>query len=88
MKSLPDQLACAKRELALRKNVYPRWVQERRKDWTADKMRHEIECMEAIVGTLEKAVGLDEAVQELRLDYPEGKKPATGWDKVREALGQ
>lgn len=49
--TIADQLASAKRELAMRRRFYPRWVQ-------ADKMSsttasHEIACMEAIIATLE-----------------------------------
>lgn len=87
MKSLTDQLACARREFALRKNVYWRWVQEGRKGWTADKARHEIECMEAIVATLEKAV----EGEQFMLEFPKGKPPElgpTGWDKVKAAIEQ
>ena len=52
--SLPEQLDAAKRELALRRRTYPRWV-------SAGKMKqakadHEIAAMAAIVGTLERAV--------------------------------
>lgn len=42
-----DQLACAKRELAMRKNAYPRWVEQ--KKMSAGKAAHEIAAMEAIV---------------------------------------
>lgn len=85
MKPLTDQLACAKRELALRRNVYPRWVQERRKGWTPDKAKHEIDCMEAIVQTLAKAV----EGEQFMLQFPKGKPPelgSTGWDKVKAAI--
>ena len=51
MKTLKDQLASAKREVIFRKRVYPRLIE--RKRMTADQCRHEIECMEAIVETLE-----------------------------------
>jgi hypothetical protein len=54
MKTITEQIASAKRELALRRNVYPGWVaKERMKQETAD---HEIACMEAIVATLEAVV--------------------------------
>lgn len=48
--SLEDLLACAKRELALRKNVYPKWVKAGR--YTADQARREVAMMEAIVEML------------------------------------
>lgn len=49
--SITDQLASARRELKLRRRVYPQWVATGRlRQDTAD---HEIACMEAIVATLE-----------------------------------
>jgi hypothetical protein len=42
-----DKLACAKRELAMRNNVYPRWIEQ--KKMSAGKAAHEIACMEAII---------------------------------------
>lgn len=41
-----DKLACAKREVAMRKKVYPRWVQSGK--MTAEKAKREIAIMEAI----------------------------------------
>lgn len=73
MKPLPDQLTAARRELALRQRCYPKWLADGRAGWTADKVRHEIECMESIVATLERCVELDKLGQEFRLDWPEGK---------------
>jgi hypothetical protein len=51
MKTLSEMIACAKREAAIRKRVYPKWVESRR--MTADQCRHEIETMLAIVVELE-----------------------------------
>ena len=49
--TLDAQIKCAKRELAMRRNFYPKWVQSgRMKPEEAD---HEINCMAAIVRTLE-----------------------------------
>lgn len=45
-------LACARRELALRRNVYPRWVGAKR--MTQFKADDEIAAMDAIVRFLEK----------------------------------
>lgn len=42
-----DKLAAAKRELHMRKTVYPRWVEQGR--ISAGKAVHETACMEAIV---------------------------------------
>ncbi len=56
---LADQIACARRELALRRSVYPKWVRAgRMKQEEADR---EIVRMEAIVATLSAMA--EEAVQ-------------------------
>jgi hypothetical protein len=51
MKTLPEMIACAKRELAIRKRVYPKWAESGK--MTFDQCRHEIATMEAIVAELE-----------------------------------
>jgi len=48
---LEVQVACAKRELALRRNVYPRMVAGKRMN--VFKAEEEIAAMQAIVQTLE-----------------------------------
>lgn len=48
---IDEQIACAKRELALRQRVYPAFVD--RKKITADKASYEIEAMKAVLKTLE-----------------------------------
>lgn len=55
--SIDDQIASAKRELAMRQRVYPSFVD--RKKITPDKAAHEIEAMRAIIKTLEtiRAIG-------------------------------
>lgn len=55
--TIDEQIACAKRELAMRQRVYPSFVD--RKKMTPDKAGHEIEAMRAIIKTLEtiKAIG-------------------------------
>jgi hypothetical protein len=42
-----DKLACAERELKMRKHVYPRWIEAGK--ISAGKAAHEIAAMEAIV---------------------------------------
>lgn len=54
-----DKLACVKRELAMRKNVYPRFVEQNR--MSAGKAAHELAAMEAIVADYEAAL-MEEAV--------------------------
>ena len=53
--SLSDQVACAKRELALRRRVYPQWVGAKRMNQF--KAESEIQAMMAIVRTLEDIQG-------------------------------
>lgn len=52
MKSLREQIACVKREIAIRERVYPKWIESKR--ITADQCRNEIECMKAVLDTLQK----------------------------------
>lgn len=51
MKSLAEQIKCVKRELAMRERVYPLWVA--RDKMKLDKAEFEIECMRAVLATLE-----------------------------------
>jgi len=48
--SIEEQIACVERELALRRRVYPRWVEQGR--MAEAKAAHEIGCMEAALDTL------------------------------------
>jgi hypothetical protein len=48
--TIAEQIACVRRELALRKNFYPKWVQSGR--MKAEAADHEIACMQAIHDTL------------------------------------
>ena len=50
MVTLTDQIKSAERELAIRKRVYPKWVDSRK--MTSDQCRHEIDCQEATVALL------------------------------------
>lgn len=70
MKTLTEQLACVRRELALRKNVYPGWVRNGR--MTRDKAHHEIECMASVVETIEKMKNLEEVSNEIKADIARG----------------
>lgn len=49
--SLENQIACVKREVAMRERVYPAWV--RAGKMTEDKARHELAAMRATLITLE-----------------------------------
>lgn len=48
--SIEQQIACLKREIAMRKNVYPKWVQSKR--MTKEEADTEIERMTAALHTL------------------------------------
>lgn len=63
MKTLPEQVECLERALAMRRREYPRHVQEGR--MTQAKADHEIECMEAALFTVEKARVLKEIGDEM-----------------------
>lgn len=64
MKTLSEQLAAAQREEALRRNVYPKWISSGR--LTQAKADHEIDCMAAIVATLQKMKDLEEVSEEIK----------------------
>jgi hypothetical protein len=60
MSSLADQVACVKREIALRVNTYPKWVRDgRMKQEIADR---EIAKMRDVLQTLFDAEALAKAV--------------------------
>ena len=42
-----EKLACAERELKMRKKVYPRWVEEGK--MSEGKATHELACIEALI---------------------------------------
>jgi hypothetical protein len=46
-----DQIACVKREIAMRERVYPRWVES--KKMSQQKADKEIETMRTVLITLE-----------------------------------
>lgn len=50
--TLDQMIACAVRELAMRRRAYPRWVGQQR--LTQEKADHEIACMEAIARHLQR----------------------------------
>jgi hypothetical protein len=47
----------------MRKRAYPKWVNDGR--MTREQSQHEIECMEAICGTVEKVLLLQEVSEEM-----------------------
>lgn len=58
--SLQDQLKCVKREAAMRRNVYPKWVASGK--WTQEQANREIAAMDAVVETIQRRLSL--AVEE------------------------
>lgn len=52
---------CAKREAAMRRRVYQRWVDEGRHGWTQDRADKEIATMEAIAADYEAQVQAEAA---------------------------
>lgn len=69
-----DKLACAKRELAMRKNVYPRWIGQNK--MSAGKAAHEIACMEAIVRDYERLTEQErEIIAEVNAEIAAERKP-------------
>lgn len=48
--TIEAQITCIRRELAMRKNVYPKWVASGR--MKAEAADHEINCMQAVHDTL------------------------------------
>lgn len=61
--TLTDQLAAARRELGMRRRVYPRQVASGR--MTQAAADHEIACMQAIVDTLAGLIGPEPKQSEL-----------------------
>jgi hypothetical protein len=47
--SLADQIACVRREIAMRERVYPKWVSAGR--MKAEAAKRELDAMRAILGT-------------------------------------
>lgn len=64
MKTLAEQLDCLQRELEKRKRIYPGLVDSNRLD--AKRAKHEIDCMQASVRTLQKMVWLDDVSREMK----------------------
>ena len=52
--TLTAQIACIERELRMRRNVYPRWIENRR--LTQARADAEIATMEAVLATLQGLV--------------------------------
>jgi hypothetical protein len=64
MKTIPEQLTSAKRELAYRRNLYPKWLAAGK--ITQAVAAHEIECFVAIICNLEKLKMLHDISNEMK----------------------
>ena len=64
MKTLTEQVACLKCELAMRQRVYPQWIQKQK--MSAEKAEHEIACIEACLATVDKVRMLEEVSEEMK----------------------
>lgn len=82
MKTLLDQIASARRELALRRAVYSKRVSLG--SMKPSVAKHEIECMTDIVATLERCEMLRQAGEEMaaqwRAEQSEATAPKLGDD--------
>lgn len=52
--TLEQQIECVERELAMRRRVYPRWVNAAKPKMTPAKMELELARMEAVLATLKR----------------------------------
>lgn len=52
--TITQQIACVKREIAMRKNIYPKWVMSGR--MKAEAADHEINCLTAVLRSLETLI--------------------------------
>jgi hypothetical protein len=59
--TLDEQVTCIRRELAMRRNVYPKFIANGR--MTPEQADHEMQCMQAVLVTL-------------TLNYPQARRDA------------
>lgn len=59
---LTRQIACVRREVSMRKRVYPRWVQNAK--MTQEEADRQLQTMEAVQATLEQLRDAEKAKQE------------------------
>lgn len=68
IQQLTDELACLERELALRRNVYPKWVATGK--MTQEKADYEIAQMAGAIETVQKVKWCAEVSEEMMLNQP------------------
>ena len=73
--TLEQQIIAVRREIAMRKGVYPKWVAAGR--LKPEKADHEIAAMEAVLASLERmrAINLDPAASQRAPDLNAAPKP-------------
>lgn len=64
--TLEDQIACVKREIAMRESVYPKWVAA--KKMSQAKADHELAAMKAVLETLENVDHVAQMTVEITLE--------------------
>ena len=81
-KTMEQMAACAQREYNMRKRVYPRWVEAGK--MTAEKAKHEIECMESIWYVLFRLKELQDASEEMKaMEQKRQEQPTPKQDVLR-----
>ena len=73
MKTIAEQLACTRRELDMRRRVYPQWVRDGR--MSRDAADREVATMASIVDTLQKLQYLAEISDEMKASYTSANDP-------------
>ena len=74
MRSLDKLIKCAKREVAIWRNAYPKFVA--RGTMSKTQCMEEIDCMEDIIALLERQKLLEEVSEEMLKQKP---NPHPGW---------
>lgn len=81
--TLDEQIKCVRREIALRTNVYTKWIASGRMD--REQAEYEMECMRAVLLTLTlgypeaRLAGIAECVRRLRDSQDEQLARAGDW---------
>ena len=82
--TLAEEIAAVRREIAMRRGVYPKWVQSGR--MKQDKADHEIACMESVLASLEAQAAQREPPE--RDGDAERQWPSDESEKIVEEIGR
>ena len=66
---ISEQIKCIKREIGMRKRVYPRWVENG--NMTKEKAEHELAAMSAVLETLQSLEPASEDMFSVKPDRSE-----------------